>query len=174
MTLGGGSAPGARAGEQVLVGARGGALVAVVLVVGALLQQRRYMARLELERLADSIELLGAATERLEAAGQVRPQGRVLGIGAGRAREQGLRLHRGAAIEHAHAQFIEHRRVIRRLLRDAGQQPVGFRRAAGRGLSARHLYDSDDGGLIERRRGGGIQGVYPLAVGSGFAVTFQW
>ncbi len=116
------------------------------------------MTRVELQRLADRIELLAAPTERLVAAGQIRPQRRVPWIGAGRPGEHGLRLFGRAPIEHAHAQFVQHRGMIRGPLRHACQQAVGFGQASGRRLGTRHLDDLNDRGLIERGGGGGIQG----------------
>ena len=82
------------------------------------------MPRLEFERLLDCVDLLRAAAERLEARGQVRPQGGVLGIRAGRPRKQRLRLFWRAAAEHPHAEFVEYRGVVRRLLRDPREQLV--------------------------------------------------
>ena len=139
---------------------RGGAPIAVILKVRALLQQRGQVPRLEFQRLLIASISSVAATERLEAAGQVRPQGRVLGIGGGGAREHRLRLLRRAAIEHAHAQFVEYRGVVRGPLRDAGQDLIRFRHASGGRLGSGHLHRSGDGGLVERHGGSSIQGLF--------------
>jgi len=145
-----------KAGEHVLIGPRGVARIAGLFQIGALLQQRGHMPRLQLERLLERVDLLRAAAERLEARREVCPQTGVLGIRTGRPREQCVRLVRRTPGEHAHAEFIEHSRMVRRLLRDTCQQLIGFRHPPGGRFRLGRLQYADDGGVVERRGDSGI------------------
>ena len=91
------------------------------------------MPRFQGKGFLDGIQFFHAPAERLQAAGQIGPDGGLIGICAGRAAKQQLRLVGCAAREHAHSQFIEHRGVLRSPLRHIGQQLVRLRNTA-RGL----------------------------------------
>ena len=146
------------AGEHVLVDACRGALLATRFVDRALLQQGREVARFEFECLVERVERFGLAAQGLEAARQVGPQDRMPRIGHRGAFKHRLRLFRRAAAEHAHTEFVQHRRMVGSVLGHACQQPVRFRHPPGGGFRARHLHGTGNCGLIERLWGRGSQG----------------
>ena len=117
------------------------------------------MARLEFERLRQCIEFFGTAAEGFQTAGQVGPKRGMLWVGCGGAFEQRLRLLRGTPIQHAHAKFVQHSRVVGRVLGNACQQLIGFRHATRRSLGLGLSQDTQDGCLFEDNGGGGIQAV---------------
>ena len=117
------------------------------------------MPRLQRESLFNGVEFLNAPAERLQTAGEIRPDRRLVRIRSRRAAEQQLRLIGGAARQHAHAQLIEHCWMIRRALRHVRQQLVGFRHAARGLFGLGGLQNADDRCFVERCGGSGIHAV---------------
>ena len=137
-------------GERVLIRARRGAQVTAVLEIGGLLQQRGQVARLQPQGFFEGVHLLRAPSERLEAARQVGPEGGMAGIRVRRPHKQRMRLLRRAPVEHAHAELVQHRRVIGSVLREAGQQLVGFGHPPGGRLGLGGLQRTNDRRIVQR------------------------
>jgi len=158
-------------GERVLIGPRGLALLPGLLEVLRVLQQRRQVSRLQLQRFLDGIQLLGTPAERLEAAGEVGPERGMTGIGGGGALEQCVRLLGGATGEHAHAELVEDRRMIGGLPREPGEQLIGLGRAPGGRRCLGGLQCADDRCLIELHGSGGIHEVLGSSGLTGAAIV---
>src|SRR5579872_552946 len=84
--------PPRQAVEHILVNTRGPARIARLLEELPLLQQRRKVSRLDLQRLLERLHLLRASAERLEAARKIRPECGMPGLCRRRAHEKGMSL----------------------------------------------------------------------------------
>src|ERR1700757_284855 len=120
------------------------------------------MAWLEGEGLLDRLELL-RRIQRMQARGEVRPQGRVARVGPGRTLEQLARARRLAPLHHREPELVQHRRMRGGKLRDPRQQLLRLNAPARRTRRAGSLDHPEHGGIVSGRSIG-VGQEHPLCV----------